>query len=528
MSTLKLMLGMIPSTSKLEQEEKALITEYEKMISFTGSETLAKYNVLHESINSAGFRQKKKELESLTYKGSEEFSRETEFFSLKKAKDIALYFKTEGSAPLKNFTTLDGSAKIKEIEDLERFVQSSEFKQKERLKPVTFKDTEEYGKWLEYKKLLKDKEVRKNLNAAKVKIFEELKMYVTSSAFLVKKNMKPVTFKDTPEYQKLLDFRNRKSAADVVSYYKFKASKDLGNYVQVKDSARLKRYFELEEYLKSKAFTEKKEYLLDKHRFEKTDMFRELNEYNSLKNTADIKWYFTVKDSNKFDILKNRVLTFGDEFDGSEPDKKKWLNKYYWGDKLLHDSYSIATDLHGYTPSDNFEVRHGVLRIITKPQKVTGKVWDQERGFYTKEFSFTSGILNSGTSFRQKYGIFSAKIKLTDPAVRNAFWLIGDRITPHIDVCRSGSGKVWFDLFTAPGNHYKKSIGSRYLSDFFIFTLEWRPESLVWKINGVEVMRQTSGVPQEAMYINLAGGVEKPIGGISSMEIDWIRVYQFK
>ena len=528
MSTLKLILGMIPSTSKLEQEEKALIAEYEKMISFAGSETLAKYNVLNESVNSAGFRQKKKELESLTYKGSEEFSRETEFFRLKKAKDIALYFKTEGSALLKNFTALDGSVKIREVEDLERFVQSPEFKQKERMKPVTFKDTEEYGKWLEYKKLLKDKEVRKNLNSAKVKKLDELKMFVTSSAFLVKKNMKPVTFKDSPEYQKLLDFKSRKSAADVASYYKFKASKEFTNYVQVKDSARIKRYYELEEYLKTKAFTERKEYLLDKRRFEKTDMFRELNEYNGLKNSADIKWYFSVKDSNKFDLLKNRELTFSDEFDGSEPDRKKWLNKYYWGDKLLHDSYSIATDLHSYTPSDNFEVRHGVLRIITKPQKITGKVWDQERGFYTKEFSFTSGILNSGVSFRQKYGIFSAKIKLTDPAVRNAFWLIGDRITPHINVCRSGSGKVWFDLFTSPGNHHKKSIGSRYLSDFFIFTLEWRPESLIWKINGIEVMRQTSGVPQEAMFVNLAGGVDKPVGGISSMEVDWIRVYQFK
>jgi hypothetical protein len=528
MSTLKLILGMIPSTSKLEQEEKALIAEYEKMISFTGSETLARYNELHERVNSAGFKQKKKELESLTYKGSEEYARETEYLRLKKAKDVALYFKTEGSALLKNFTSLDGSSRIREIEDLERFVQSPDFKQKERLKPVTFKDTEEYGKWLEYKKLRKDKEVKKNLNAAKVKKFEELKMFVTSSAFLVKKNMKPVTFKDTPEYQKLLDFKNRRSATDVTSYYKFKASKEYSNYIQVKDSARIKRYYELEEYLKSKGFTEKKEYLLDKHRFEKTDMYKEVKEYNDLKNSADIKWYFNVKDSKKFDFIKQREFTFGDEFDGSEPDKKKWLNKYFWGDKLLHDSYSIATDLHSYTPSDNFEVRHGVLRIITRPQKITGKVWDQERGFYTKEFSFTSGIINSGASFRQKYGIFSAKIKLTDPSVRNAFWLIGDRITPHIDVCRSGGGKVWFDLFTSPGNHYKKSLGARYLSDFFIYTLEWRPESLIWKINGVEVMKQTSGVPQETMFVNLAGGVDKPIGGISSMEVDWIRVYQFK
>jgi len=310
MSTLKLMLGMIPATSKLEQEEKALITEYEKMISFASSETLAKYNLLHESVNSAAFRQKRKEIESLAYKGSEEHARETEYLSLKKAKDIVSYFKTEGSALLKNFLALDGSSRISEIEDLERFIQSPAFREKERMKPVTFKDTEEYGKWLEYKKLKGDKEVKKNLNTDKVKRFEELRNYVTSSAFLVKKNMKPVTFKDTPEYQKLLDFKSKRGAADVVSYYKFKASKEYSNYLQVNDSSRLKRLAELELYLKSKAFTERKEYLLDKRRFEKSDLFRELKEYTDLKNSADIKRYFGVKDSNKFDVIKQRALTF--------------------------------------------------------------------------------------------------------------------------------------------------------------------------------------------------------------------------
>ncbi len=520
------MLGMIPSTSKIEQEEKALIAEYEKMIAFAGSEALAKYTRLHESVNSAGFKQKKRELESLSYKGSGEHARETEFMGLKKAKDIVSYFKTEGSTLLKNFTSLDGSARIKEIEDLKLFVQSPEFKQKERMKPVTFKDTEEYGKWLEFKKLKGDREVKKNLNPEKVKRFSELQALVTSSAFLLKKNMKPVTFRDTPEYQKLQELKTKSSASDIVSYYKFRSSKEYHNYTGVKDSARLKRFNELQDYLKSKEFTERKEYLLDKKRFEKSDLFKEMKEYEALKNSADIKWYLSIKDSNKFDILKNRKLTFSEEFDDATPDSRKWLNRYYWGEKLLHDSYSIATDLHCYTPSDNLEVRHSVLRIITKPQKINGKVWDPAKGFFTKEFGFTSGIINTGASFRQKYGTFTAKIKLSDPTVRNAFWLIGDRITPHVDVCRSGHGKVWFDLFTSPGGHYKKSIGSKYLSDFYIYTLEWTPNALVWKINGVEVMRQTTGVPQEPMYINFAGGVDKPIGGISSMEVDWVRVYE--
>jgi hypothetical protein len=526
MSTLKLMLGMIPSTSKIEQEEKALITEYEKMTAFAGSEALAKYTRLHESVNSAGFKQKRREVESLTYKGSEEHARETEYLKLRKAKDIVSYFKTEGSALLKNFISLDGSARIKEIEDLKLFVQSPEFKQKERMKPVTFKDTEEYGKWLEFKKLKGDREVRKNLNPGKVKRFSELQAMVTSSAFLLRKNMKPVTFRDTPEYQKLQELKTKSGASDIISYYKFRNSGEYHNYTGVKDSARLKRFNELQEYLKSKEFNERKEYLLDKRRFEKSEMFKELKEYEELKNSRDIKWYFSIKDSNRFDILKNRKLTFSEEFDDATPDSGKWLNKYYWGEKLLHDSYSIATDLHCYTPSDNLEVRHSVLRIITKPQKITGKVWDPAKGFYTKDFGFTSGIINTGASFRQKYGTFTAKIKLSDPNVRNTFWLIGDRITPHVNICRSGQGKVWFDLFTSPGSHYKKNIGSRYLSDFYIYTLEWTPNAMVWKINGVEVMRQTTGVPQEPMYINLAGGVDKPIGGISSMEVDWVRVYE--
>ena len=133
MSTLKLMLGMIPSTSKLEDEEKALVSEYEKMVSFAGSEALARYNELNESVNSAGFRQKRKEIESLTYKGSEEHAREAEYLNLKKAKDITGYFKTEGSALLKNFTALDGSDRVKEIEDLKLFIQSPEYRQKEKM-----------------------------------------------------------------------------------------------------------------------------------------------------------------------------------------------------------------------------------------------------------------------------------------------------------------------------------------------------------------------------------------------------------
>jgi len=257
-------------------------------------------------------------------------------------------------------------------------------------------------------------------------------------------------------------------------------------------------------------------------------MFKEHQEHDKLKKSEDIIWYFKVKDSNKFDILKHRELTFSDEFDTEKLDTKKWLTNYYWGEKLLKDRYSVESDLQAYTEKDNFEIRNSILKINTKPQKVTGKVWSAAKGFSTKEFSYTSGLINSGNSFRQKYGIFTAKIKLGDPNAKSAFWMLADKITPHLDVCHTSKGKVWFDYFSAKGNNVKTSLGSRYANDFFIFTLEWTSDKLVWKINNTEVLTQTSDVPQEPMYVLLAGGTDKPLNGMTSMEIDWVRVYQPK
>jgi len=522
------MLGLIPATSKLEKEENALIAEYERLVNYADSQELARFYELYEKVNSSSFKQKKKEIESLSYKGSDEYARESEFSKLRKAKDIKQYFNTIAGTALKRFEETDKSKKLADYFELEKFISSSEFREKQKMKPITFKDTPEYGKFKQYKKLKSDRDVRKKRDESKVTLFEELKAFVNSDEFLKKKSMKPITFKDTPEYKKLLDFNMIAESEEIKSYFKFKKSKEYANYLNLKDSSRLKHYFELEAYLKSGEFLSKKEFLTDKKRFEKTEMFKELTEYNGLKKSENINWYFNIKDSNKFDFLKAREKTFAEEFENNALDKGKWLTNYYWGEKLLKDRYSVESDLHAYTESENFTMEHSVLRILTKAQKVNGKVWHPENGFTSKEFSHSSGMINTAESFRQKYGIFEAKIKLSDGGSRNAFWLKGDKITPHINVCRSGNNKVWFDLFASSKDNRKKSIRSRYLSDFYIFRLEWTAQSMVWKINGMEVMKQTSNLPDEPLYISIAGGAERPLTEPSSMEIDWVRAYKFK
>src|SRR4030043_2293425 len=446
MASLKFLLGMIPSTAKLEQTEKALIAEFDKLTAFAGSDTLKKFNELKDLVTSSDFLNKKKEIESLSFKSSEECAKEKEFLSLQKAKDIVLYFRTVSGPALKKFRELDGSDKIAGYKTLEKRVQSMEFREK-----------------------MKTKEV-----------------------------------KGSDEDKKLQEFNRLKSSSEIKDFYTFRKSKKYANFLNTDGSARLARYNELKEYVASNEFKERKNYLLDKKRFEKSEMFKQLQEYDKLAKNEDILWYFKVKDSNKFDILKTRELIFSDEFEGDKLDTKKWLTNYYWGDKLLKDNYTVGNDLQAYTEKDNFEIRNSLLKIITKPQKKEGKVWSTD-GFKTKEFAYTSGLVNTGKSFRQKYGTFSAKIKLGNPSAKSAFWMLSDKITPHIDVCRTANGKVQFDYFASVDKKSKGSVGSKYANDFYIFTLEWTPDKLVWKINDTVAFAQTTDVPQEPMYILFSG-----------------------
>jgi hypothetical protein len=541
MASIKLLLGLIPATSKIEQKEKTLLAEYEKLQAISESEQLARYNELNDIIHSADFLHKRKEIESLRYKNSEEYSKEKEFLSLQKAKDIVLYFNTLSGSSLKRFRDMENSEKIRDFEALEKYISSPGFREKQKMKPVTFKDTDEYRKLDEYKSLKRDPEIRAFLKSLRKRDqkeeikktktiirYEELDILVKSTEFLAKKNMRPITFKDSEEYKKLLEYKRLKGSLEIKEFYKFKSSKEYANFLNTDGSKRLSAYNELKEYVATDKFKERKSYLLDRKRFEKTEMSGQIVEFNKLKKSDDIIWYFKIKDSNRFDILKKRELTFSDEFDKDKLDSKKWLTNYYWGEKLLKDRYSVESDLHYYTEKENFEIRNSLLKINTKQQKINGKVWSAANGFTPREFEYTSGLINSGTSFRQKFGIFSAKIKLGDPTTRNAFWLLADRITPHIDVCRTGNGKVWFDLFPGNDKIVKTKLGTRFTNDYFIFTLEWTADKLVWKINGLDVLKQTSNVPQEPMYVNLAGGVYKPLTGVTTMEVDWIRVYQFK
>ena len=294
---------------------------------------------------------------------------------------------------------------------------------------------------------------------------------------------------------------------------------------------------ELEDYINSDEFLRRKQYLTMKpaERYETTEEYQKEAEYQELKKSDKITWFFRMKKKFPFKEIEKWECTFEDQFKGSKLDRNKWMTRYYWGDKTMNSSYVLQDDKSFITDGENLEFYDNKARIVTKSEKTEGLVWRAEQGFVLEDFDFTSGMISTAKSFRQKYGVFKAKIKMAEGSVSQAFWMVSETMLPHVDVARYEKGRLYSNYFWGKPDSPKKSLsktnGRRYADEYYIYSLEWSPGKLVWKINDKVFKTQTSGVPQEDMYINFTSNLKQKSSGDdlpSAMEIDWIRVYKLK
>jgi len=480
MASLKVMLGNFPATSKIESEEAALIQDLKEFNVYTRSEELKRFEELDGICSGSDFVEKKKAIKSQKFKNTEEFKKLQEFKSLKKAKHIKSYYKTKSSKELEEYKRLDGSDELKKYEELAEYVNSQDF-------------TEQKG----------SKE-----------------------------------FKDSEAFQKEKEFNSLKGSASMKGYFKFKSSANLENFQRLNGSEEIAKYEELEKYVESDEFIKVKDYmaLSGQKKYEESEEYKLETEYLELKKSEKINWYIKLKNKNEFNKITDWEMTFEDDFSGGSLNSQKWMNRYFWGEALLQDSYSLPGDQHFNTDGKNVELADGKLRIVTKSETAEGKIWNPVAGFLQREFNYTSGLISTGMSFRQKYGKFKVKVKFAGAPIRQSVFMVAEKILPHVDLVKveknkANFGNFWGNINETKGVNKKvtKKGASKFSNDFFIFTVEWSPDKISWKINDLEVMAQTEGIPDEPMYVVLSAGVTGDVGGSqlpASMEVDWVRVYK--
>jgi beta-glucanase (GH16 family) len=441
------------------------------------TKNIEEYEALNEYLNSGEF---KENLQNADYSNSGEYKKEQEYLKLKKDARLKKYFKFENSTALQSFNRTQESAEFKELNELTQYISSNEYK--EKLEGLKWENSEGFAKEKELEQLNNDENIK--------------------------------------------------------HWLKFQKDKQYLVFKEVEGSELLEEYQLLKEYVDSSGFAEEKSYLLDKQKYQKTQEYKDEERLKELENSEDIKWYFKVKDSNKFDSLQAWRLTFEEEFELGKIDQEKWMNAFFWGKMLMDDRYVMAGDKAYFTDNKNLEFNGTTVKIVAKNEKVSGKVWHPQFGFNQQDFDYTSGMLSTAHSFRQQYGKFEAKIKINStPGFYQAFWLKGEKIVPEIDVVKFNMGKnnrMQFSVISGDAKDYKnaknvttKFGGGSFSKDFFIYTLEWGPEKISWKINHQEVYSTSENIPKEPMYLMLSAGLQNNAGALpAGMEIDWVRVYE--
>jgi len=475
--------GRFPKTEAIEVKGKALQDEFEEFNHFGNSDELLKFQDLKVWFETKEHEKVKQELKALTFKSSSEFQVEKAFVALSKNK------------PLKNFIALAQTNTPKEYLEIEK----SGLPQK----------------------------------------FIELETYIKSPEY--KKGRKGFIKENSEEYHKEVEYKELKQNEQVKRYFTLKESKSLRDYFQVKDSEILTKYNDLRNQVESAEFKNRKAYLLSTDKFEKTEQFQKLQEYHRITKSEKILWYFKAIKDDRFKEIKKWELTFSEDFESKKLDQQKWLTKFFWGEALLNSNYSLASDNHWYTDGNNITIDKGVLKIFTRKEKANGLAWDSKFGFIPKEFDYTSGVISTGNSFRQQHGRFEAKIKVTSLAgIYHAFWLVGDKMLPEIDVFRKkgeGSTTLQGAFFWENGQEGRAkkritSVGGLSLdSEFYILGVDWDEHKITWKINEIPFKVEKNNLPQGSVYLVLSSGVQGKIDESKlpvAFEVDWVKCWTHK
>lgn len=405
------------------------------------------------------------------------------------------------------YAEVEKSVELADYKRLFHEVKSASFQENKKiLKNRRYRDTEEYRTSRKYVKLQ---------NSANIRLYyqvfnsDSLKQYLN--------------FKTTPEFELLGDRKKVKNSDTLQKFKRFDHSKAYKTYIRFHNSYIIKEYEDLKIKIASTEFKKTNDFWSNENRWQSTLEFAQQLRFYELAKNPDIIFYENEK-PERFEKYRSLKISFKDEFDWNTLDKSHWDFGFHYKSEKLLGNHSFTNEKQANHSGKNVSVVDGVLKLLTRREKVTALAWDSSKGFIEKEFEYTSDVLQTANTFRQKRGVFSAKIRCTGD-IQHAFWLGAESKLPHINIFHFNGKSI--SLGNANKNIFDglkiKGISAR---KFYIYTLIWSDKELIWYINDLEVYRTASNIPSESMYLAFNSFIsQKQKGSTGQLEVDWVRTY---
>lgn len=246
---------------------------------------------------------------------------------------------------------------------------------------------------------------------------------------------------------------------------------------------------------------------------------------SELKRHPDVA-FFLKNQSKKNGPVRDAYLTFSDDFYQQKPDESRWNSGFYFRNEKLIRNYSFHNEKQANNAGNNTFVNAGVLHIQTRREAMKSLAWHPVNGFTEKQFAYTSDVLQSAMHFRQEGGIFKAKIRCSGN-IHHAFWLGTEKKEPHINIFHFNGAEIQLGFMNRQQGDgiIIKGINP---AKYYIYSLEWTKDELIWYINNLIVFRAKNNVPKEQMFLVFNSFIsDKMTGEEGLLEVDWVRVYQW-
>jgi hypothetical protein len=409
------------------------------------------------------------------------------------------------------YMAIEKSDLLREYKELRKEVKSSAFKDNKKLLiNRKFEDTEEYRDWHKYNRLK---------NNSKLKRYVEIQKSPELADF--------IAFKETSEYELIGNKIELKKSEQLRRFRTYEKSKDYKLYTRFHGSYLLQEDERLQKVVSTPEFKQFKAFWSDPHRWMKTEAYKKELRFRELTKHADILFYQKT-DPQQFSFFQTWEKVFDDEFNGPELDKSKWEAGYYFSDPQLIRHYSLTTCKQANNEGKNVTVADGCLTIETLHESVTARAWDEQQGFVMHPFDYTSDVINAGHAFQMTSGLVQVKLRVRGGKITHVCCLAHERKMPQINIFHVDHKMISVGYVMDNITQTQRVRGiSPY--DFYIFSVEWGAENLIWRVNDQEVFRAAKGViPSVPLFPLFASIVRQQQAGVGYLDIDWIRIYKLK
>lgn len=400
---------------------------------------------------------------------------------------------------------IDQSSVLKEYLELKQKIESPEFQaEKKELISRKYKNTEEGRKMLRYKEMISSRRVKWYRSALENPSF---------LSFLA--------FRETDEFAKIKSFKERMRSGELRMFNRIYRSSFYKNYLKMHDSVEIEQLNALEQEINTPDFQERHALWADKKRWQHSKAYVREMRFKELGKMNDIQFYFS-QDKAQVERAESFLLTFDEKMISGA----NWEPGFGYASASLKDGHSIASEKQAYNGGKNTFFVNGNMEIELREETKKAIAWDSKKGFIEQIFNYTSDVMNTKEAFAQEQGLFMVKMRSQGAGCQFLGLTSGKNGQPMLALYFYDGKKVQMGK-VANGQTRLEKLSGASRSKYYVYSLRWTAEELIWYVNNMEVFRMANDLTKDQLFFLAQSFIPSTAkAGEGKMGVEWIRVYK--